>query len=234
VASPTPRDRHRQPGPVGLYAQGASRGAPHARQVADRFHLLQNLRETIERQLSRTYSPPKVLPPTEPVVHGVEEHAEANSHGRQPELQRHRWLVREGRRAIWNERFDWVKALQQEGKSLTAIAQQTGLNWRTVAKWTKLSEFPERRRMHPKTTTPSKYEGYLARRWAEGFRTARHLLPQIQKLGYTGSLTHLERLLSRWRRSGRGPSLASLSTDEGRRSTLAAVGVTPIAASHLL
>jgi transposase len=98
----------------GLYAQGASRGAPHARQVADRFHLLQNLRETIERQLSRTYSPPKVLPPTEPVVHGVEEHAEANSHGRQPELQRHRWLVREGRRAIWNERFDRVKALQQE------------------------------------------------------------------------------------------------------------------------
>lgn len=35
----------------GLYAEGARRGAPQARQVADRFHLLQNLRETIERQL---------------------------------------------------------------------------------------------------------------------------------------------------------------------------------------
>src|SRR5208337_4572087 len=37
----------------GLYAQGAREGAPQARQVADRFHLLQNLRETIEAQLSR-------------------------------------------------------------------------------------------------------------------------------------------------------------------------------------
>jgi transposase len=37
----------------GLYGQGAREGAPLARQVADRFHLLQNLRETIETQLSR-------------------------------------------------------------------------------------------------------------------------------------------------------------------------------------
>jgi transposase len=38
----------------GLYAQGARRGAPQARQVADRFHLLQNLRESIQKQLSRS------------------------------------------------------------------------------------------------------------------------------------------------------------------------------------
>jgi transposase len=38
----------------GLYAQGAREGAPKARQVADRFHLLQNLREKIESQLSRS------------------------------------------------------------------------------------------------------------------------------------------------------------------------------------
>lgn len=37
----------------GLFAQGAREGAPQARQVADRFHLLQNFRQAIERQLSR-------------------------------------------------------------------------------------------------------------------------------------------------------------------------------------
>ena len=37
----------------GLFAQGAHEGAPHARQIADRFHILQNLRETIQAQLSR-------------------------------------------------------------------------------------------------------------------------------------------------------------------------------------
>ena len=37
----------------GLYAVGAAQGTPQARQVADRFHLIQNLHEVIERQLSR-------------------------------------------------------------------------------------------------------------------------------------------------------------------------------------
>jgi hypothetical protein len=45
------RDRH------GLYAEGARQGAPQARQVADRFHLLQTLREKIEQQLARLGRP---------------------------------------------------------------------------------------------------------------------------------------------------------------------------------
>jgi transposase len=38
---------------AGLYADGARQGAPQALQVADRFHLLQNLRKSIEQQMSR-------------------------------------------------------------------------------------------------------------------------------------------------------------------------------------
>jgi transposase len=37
----------------GLYAGGARRGAPQARPVADRFHLLLNLREAVEKELAR-------------------------------------------------------------------------------------------------------------------------------------------------------------------------------------
>src|SRR5258708_1267719 len=142
-------------------------------------------------------------------------------------------LAGEGRRALWLERFDRIKALQHEGRSLTAIAKETSLNWRTVAKWTEWRELPERRSMNPKSTTPRKYETYLAPRWAEGFRTGRHLLPEIKKLGYTGSLTHLERLLSEWRRSGRRPCLASLDPDAGNRWSLATMRVPPIAPSYL-
>ena len=42
---------------AGLYAEAARQGAPQARQVADRFHLLQNFRETVERQLGRFEAP---------------------------------------------------------------------------------------------------------------------------------------------------------------------------------
>lgn len=121
----------------------------------DRFHLLKNLRETIERQLSQSFSQAKVAAaPAESTGATMEAPADRNSHGRQPDLQRHRLLAREGRRALWLERFDRVKALQHEGRSLTAIAKETSLNWRTVAKWTELRELPERRSMDPKSTTP--------------------------------------------------------------------------------
>jgi transposase len=38
---------------AGAYAEAARQGAPHAVQVADRFHLLRNLREALEHVLAR-------------------------------------------------------------------------------------------------------------------------------------------------------------------------------------
>ena len=52
MARAAARDRDRSRDRCGLYAQGIRQGAPQARQVADRFHLLQNLREAIERQMT--------------------------------------------------------------------------------------------------------------------------------------------------------------------------------------
>jgi len=42
---------------AGLYVDAARQGAPRARQVAERFHLLKNFRETVERQLGRFEAP---------------------------------------------------------------------------------------------------------------------------------------------------------------------------------
>jgi hypothetical protein len=183
--------------------------------------------------ISRSYPQASVSAQTEISPNDIEATANIHSHGRQPELLRHRLLARQGRRAVWLEHFDLVKTLQREGKSLGAISKETGFNWRTVAKWARLNELPERHSMSPKSTTPRKYESYLAQRWSEGFRSARHLLPEIQKLGYTGSRTHLERLLSHWRRTPRGPCLQTISADEGGGASLASLKVSPIAASYL-
>jgi len=55
--------------------------------------------------------------------------------------------------------------------------------------------------MAPKTTTPAAFRSYLAQRWSAGRTMGRELLVEIKSLGYTGSLTHLQRLLNRWRRA---------------------------------
>jgi transposase len=55
--------------------------------------------------------------------------------------------------------------------------------------------------MAPKTTTPERFRAYLARRWAEGSTMGRDLLVELRPLGYTGSLTKLQRFLNPWRRA---------------------------------
>ena len=194
----------------GLYAEGARQGAPQAQQVADRFHLLQNLRQTIEQQLSRA---PRLNRQSSPANAEAEPVIAAGwiGHGRQPALAEHRQLVSTGRRVIFTDMFNRVKALQLVGRGVTAIVGQTGFNWRTVAKWVRLDELPQRNVMAPKPNTPSGFHNHLARRWAEGCTSGRALLLEIKDLGYTGSLSHLGRLLADWRRTGR-PVTADAAT----------------------
>jgi transposase len=104
----------------GLYAQGAVRGAPQARQVADRFHLLDNLRLTIEQQLSREHRHSGGHARTDPVT--LATMTSYKGHGRQPELIRHRRLARDGRRALWQTKFDRLKELQTAGAAIIAEA----------------------------------------------------------------------------------------------------------------
>jgi transposase len=55
--------------------------------------------------------------------------------------------------------------------------------------------------MQPKTCSPSFFQDYLSRRWAEGIVRGRKLFQEIKALGYTGSLSHLHRFLTKWRTS---------------------------------
>ena len=217
----------------GLYAEGTLRGAPQARQVADRFHLIQNLRQTIEQQLSRA-PPPAGQPAATDATAGLRAEATCGGHGLQPELAKHRQLSREGRRTVRKDMFDRVKILQAAGNGIRAIVRETGFNWRTVAKWAGLGELPERNVMAAKPTTPGNFQNHLSRRWAEGCTTGRDLLPEIKCLGYTGSLSQLERLLSQWRRACRpagidGPAAKTAMLSDPSTGNL----ISPIVAAAL-
>jgi transposase len=209
----------------GLYAQAARQGAAQARQVADRFHLIQNLRQAIEQQLSRDHQPSK------PMLNKIIPQPVAATVAHDDVLE-HRQMVQRGRRDVWQERFNQVKELQRAGHNLNAIVEQTGLNWRTVAKWVASDVLPKRRLMDPRSTNPVKFEGFLTQRWNDGFRNGRRLLTEVRQQGYTGSFGHLERLLCSWRRAGSAVLVQKASRDDAPFVPPRPI-VPPIAASIL-
>lgn len=139
----------------GLYAQGVRQGVPQARQVADRFHLLQNLRDRIEEQLSRRHT--AEAPALEKADAKPDADRQSVSRGPRDEqdLAAHRQLVKQTRRDVRQARFDRVKSLRDAGRSLISIIRETGLNWRTVVKWMPQETLPPRRSSTPKTSSPA-------------------------------------------------------------------------------
>jgi len=203
----------------GSFAQGAQEGAPQARQVADRFHILQNLREAIQAQLSHSCgSSVRPLLPAD-----VDDECEAmissgprDKHGG----AEHRCLSRmaniQSRQAI----FDQVRALRRDGRTVSDIARQTGFHRRTIAKWIRADTLPLRNASAPKASSPRYFEDYLSRRWAQRCVRGRRLLQEIKARGYTCSFSNLERLLAKWRTPKREVARPALAAPENaaRRS----------------
>lgn len=176
----------------GSFAQGAQEGAPQARQIADRFHIVKNLREAIQVQLSR--APGFCARPLLP-TDGEEVASVRDKHGGAEHRRLTRIANQHSRQAV----FDHVRALWNEGRNVREIVRQTGFDRRTIAKWIRANTLPERSASAPKTTSPRHFEDYLSRRWSEGCVRGRRLFQEIKARGYTGSFSNLERLLARWR-----------------------------------
>ena len=167
------RDRH------GLDAEGAGNGASAARQIADRFHLIQTLREKIEQAVGCL---------DRPVRWQLVASAEAQER-------------REARREVLKGSFAEVPTLYEAGRSPTAIMCELGLSRRRVDKWVRLVALPERNAMAPTPRSPANFESHLARRLTEGCKSVRQLNVEIQQLSYTGCYTHLARFVACWRQT---------------------------------
>jgi hypothetical protein len=184
---------------AGLYADGARQDAPQARQVADRFHLLQNFRETVERQLGRFEAPIRgTVAVAGTDEDGTERPGVLTPRGRS-EVAEHEEATRRSRTATRQALFDQIRALFEASGTVREIARDLGLGRRRVERWVRLIAVPERNTMAPKACTPAYFGALLARRWAEGITTVRILLAEIRQHGYTGSYGHLARFLAPWR-----------------------------------
>jgi len=170
------------------YIEGASQGAPDAIQVADRWHLLSNLKEVLQRLLDRyqaclyaaaTEPEPEKQPEPEPTPVSEEKDPE-------PQLakaEQRRQATRQRRLA----RYQTVIELHQQGKSMRAIARELKLGNRTVRRYIRAGEFPEMAQRRQRATILDPYLTYLEERWSMGFRNAAQLYREIKAQGYPGS-----------------------------------------------
>ena len=182
---------------AGLYAEAAREGAPQAKQVADRFHLLQNFRETIERQLGGYEAP---IRDTRINVSGNQAASPLPVRSDCPsDAVAQTRLIRHERQAVRQQLFDEIRALFEGGSSIGEIARKLGLGRRRVERWVRRIDLPDRNTTASTSSTPAHFGVLLERRWAEGITKVRHLFAEIRHHGYTGSFSHLARFLAPWR-----------------------------------
>jgi hypothetical protein len=154
---------------------GASCGAPHAQQIADRWHLLHNLSEALEKVLARHHADLKrlFLPGEEPqVIAALDQeaftHASARSQAEQ-QLQ----ARREQRLAT----FTRVQELSAQGWSGASIARQLGIHKKTAVKYAAAERFPESRNDRDRKLAP--YQPFLHTQWVAGEHNIAHLYQTI-------------------------------------------------------
>jgi transposase len=184
------------------YAEGAREGAPQAVQVADRWHLLKNIGDALERLLqgqptalraaAQADAPPaapalpptpsqapsgSTLPATVPVA------APAGSLGDR-RLQ---------------ERYGQVMALAAEGLGPRAISRKTGLSRVTVRKYVRAAACPARSPRVSLLGPGSRWEKLLRERWDAGCQNATTLWEELKAAGFPGAAGTVRRHVGAWR-----------------------------------
>lgn len=181
------------------YATGARQGAPEATQVADRWHLLHNWREAVERVFDRHRGRIKrvVLPVAEPIGKPASAVLPAKS------VNRRRRYLEQRRVRAQAKRLALYRAIRQrhsKGEYLTTIARDLEINYKTARKYALSDECPTRKPHPPRKRMLEPYEPYLRARWKEGCKNGRGLYREIVAHGYPGSRTQVADFIARLRR----------------------------------
>lgn len=186
------RDRSRE------YALGATEGAPKALQVADRWHLLVNLREALERYLAGIHARLRRLPVDTQVAQVLASGRRQRARplrGPSPSEQIARQARRESRKVLWQS----ARGLFVQGIPIREIARRLDLSWTTACNFAHAEGCPERSPKSPQASLVDPYVDHLTRLWDEGCHNASQLWRELQERGYEGARIQV----ARWARHKR-------------------------------
>jgi transposase len=165
----------------GSYADGARTGAPQAVQVADRFHLWQNLAKAVERCVAAHRScldepalaagGPEPVPPPEPASAARPEPA-----GKYADRARRHHAT--------------VHGLLAEGRGLREIARHLGWGLHTVQRYARAAtwqELADGRWQRPRPSKLDPFKPYLDQHFDGRRGSITRLFREIREAGYDGS-----------------------------------------------
>jgi transposase len=193
-----------------IYSEAATKGAPHALQVADRWHLLHNLADAVEEVLLQhrpalraAVAAPAPVDTAAPVPFALPDTAPGPLTPKRPRQGQQRLsAVSQQRHARLVEQYQTIQQLAAAGVTVTESADQLGVSRRTVYRYRALAAPPEPRRVHRswrrRVLTP--FEPYLLQRWQEGCHIGMRLYRELRERGYTHGASNVMRFVAQLRR----------------------------------
>jgi transposase len=207
------------------YAKGIAEGAPQAKQVLDRWHLLSNMGEVLERVLQHHQAAIKQIAQT----FGVRPRKRTTKEEKQ----------REERRKERHERYQAIRELHQKGFKINQIMRKLGYSRTQVRQAISSDQLPERYGNHHKPSILAPFEPHLHKRWEEGIRNAHQLFREIKSQGFRGGTKQVHR----WAQERREvpfkhkqlePGVAKPNPDSSTVPRLSDMGLAPSQLSWLM
>lgn len=183
------------------YTKGATAAAPEAIQVADRFHLLLNLRQAVERLLDRNRTQFRgiVLPlpnsGSGPSQGGVDLSTLPLSAFRDPRPRSPaEAAAQKAQHRRRRARYKQVLTLHKQGLSQREIATYLKISRTTVARYLHLDSDPTEGQRWYSPSMLDPYLPYLHEKWTGGCQNGMRLWRELKEQGYPGSHS----MVTRW------------------------------------
>ncbi|MFI0976430.1 ISL3 family transposase [Streptomyces sp. NPDC021093] len=171
-----------------FFAEGATRGAPQALQVADRWHLWHNLGEAAEKCIYRHRGCLRPIPTQLARSHDAERPATLS-----PWPTGHRFAERT------RAKHATIHALLAAGHSKRSVARQLGMTLNTIMRFSRATT-PEDMftgQWQGRATRLDDFKPYLDQRWQEGCTNAWKLWEEIKDQGYPRGYNTVRAYVSR-------------------------------------
>jgi transposase len=176
------------------YASAIRKGAPQARQVSDRWHLVKNLAACVSVLLAKTFAQLRRAEALAAV--SSEQGMQQLSQQRSPAQTQAKALAQRARQDERMARYEHISELQKQGMKSAEIAQKLGVTPRTIQRWIATGDIPYSRPRKERARLIDPYKVSILEHLQQGCRNKAQLERELRAKGYKGSGRAMYRYLA--------------------------------------